>query len=553
MQNNPSKFALLNRIKRKPVPGIAVQDADAGAGASAGADADADAEVDAGADDERQQQAPPLPPRRPQTSGAETPGINRGGTGQIQRQAWNDAAPPPYEESRLADFRGGEPTPPALPRRPLPPLPGNQEQEQGEINNLGQRAPDTRRWSALPASSAAIEEPPLRRWHEAAAGRASWDGGRPSLRPDRSKGFLLPTEMAARNQNHNNNNRQPPPLGRPRRSCDKPRESIQLSPPFHITLIRRDPTHGHQWNVGSIKNASENSPKVAADGTVTVEITTPGYKKLAVDNTGLSFESLGIKIPTTVRSSMPLPPELTNRPASSNGQPDTRTSAPAAPPPPPPSGPLKFIRHLSLSLTPPPPHHNNNSHRPQLPQEIFSSLSSLSPPKLPNNNPNNPTRARGHYTFKSPWNGHCFFITSANGRSLKCRHILPGPSSSSPASSSSTTTPSSPQSSASPLGQAGYTGPPVNVAEIRFNLPAFQTPGHHHNHSGGNGGSDARLQPPFESDRLDLSLARERAGGGLFGKSAKLGKLIIEDEGLKMLDLIVAACMGVFWGYYDQA
>jgi hypothetical protein len=51
---------------------------------------------------------------------------------------------------------------------------------------------------------------------------------------------------------------------------------------------------------------------------------------------------------------------------------------------------------------------------------------------------------------------------------------------------------------------------------------------------------------------MDLSLARERAGGGMRGTSAKLGKLIIEDEGLKMLDLVVAACMGVWWGFYDQ-
>lgn len=54
-----------------------------------------------------------------------------------------------------------------------------------------------------------------------------------------------------------------------------------------------------------------------------------------------------------------------------------------------------------------------------------------------------------------------------------------------------------------------------------------------------------------DPDRLDLSLARERAGGGMRGKSAKLGKLVIEDEGIKMLDLVVAACMGVWWrGYY---
>jgi NADH dehydrogenase (ubiquinone) Fe-S protein 8 len=46
---------------------------------------------------------------------------------------------------------------------------------------------------------------------------------------------------------------------------------------------------------------------------------------------------------------------------------------------------------------------------------------------------------------------------------------------------------------------------------------------------------------------MDLTLGREHAGGGTRGKRAKLGKLIIHDEGLKMLDLVVAANIGVWW------
>jgi hypothetical protein len=57
-------------------------------------------------------------------------------------------------------------------------------------------------------------------------------------------------------------------------------------------------------------------------------------------------------------------------------------------------------------------------------------------------------------------------------------------------------------------------------------------------------------QSPEEEGRLDLGLGREKAGGGFKGHSAKLGKLIIEDEGLKMCDLVVAACMGVWWQHY---
>jgi hypothetical protein len=55
-----------------------------------------------------------------------------------------------------------------------------------------------------------------------------------------------------------------------------------------------------------------------------------------------------------------------------------------------------------------------------------------------------------------------------------------------------------------------------------------------------------------DDDRLDLSIGREKAGGGNRGKRAKLGKLIIHDEGFKMLDLVVAANMGVWWSVFDS-
>ena len=48
-------------------------------------------------------------------------------------------------------------------------------------------------------------------------------------------------------------------------------------------------------------------------------------------------------------------------------------------------------------------------------------------------------------------------------------------------------------------------------------------------------------------DRMDLSLGQEHAGGGMSGKKAKLGKLLIEHDGLQMLDLVVAANMGFWW------
>ena len=143
---------------------------------------------------------------------------------------------------------------------------------------------------------------------------------------------------------------------------------------------------------------------------------------------------------------------------------------------------------------------------------------------------------KGH-SFESPWNGICEFHTGIAGRSLKCTHT--------PASSR--------QSNQSP----------ISVSELRFNLPSSSALGFPRNQPSANSSRHSKhssvfslhsrghstSETPFSSqygakieleERMDLSLSRERAGGGFGGKYAKLGKLIVEDEGLKMLDLVVA-------------
>jgi hypothetical protein len=61
-----------------------------------------------------------------------------------------------------------------------------------------------------------------------------------------------------------------------------------------------------------------------------------------------------------------------------------------------------------------------------------------------------------------------------------------------------------------------------------------------------------RSEPDVSSGCLDLSLGQELAGGGLTGKRAKLGKLIINREGLKMMDLLVAANLSLWWRAYEK-
>lgn len=154
------------------------------------------------------------------------------------------------------------------------------------------------------------------------------------------------------------------------------------------------------------------------------------------------------------------------------------------------------------------------------------------------------------FSFCSPWGGLCQFVTGVAGRSLKCRHMR--------------------TSAHGPLDT-------VSVSELRFNLPSSTALGspasksplpeaarrsnrlsyfHRRQQSSLDWREDARL-PVADSevdadDRLDLSLGREHAGGGFGGKQAKLGKLIIEHEGLQMLDLIVAANMALWWKVYDK-
>ena len=159
------------------------------------------------------------------------------------------------------------------------------------------------------------------------------------------------------------------------------------------------------------------------------------------------------------------------------------------------------------------------------------------------------------YILKSPWGGICEFTT---GRSFKCKHSY--------ASSKS-------------IFKPGMLS--AQVSELRFNLPSPKTVGstasrsmvsgpsrkatrsslfaHQHGRRSSssfeakNTQGSKHLAPNVELEKsLDLSLGQEHAGGGFGGKQAKLGKLIVEKEGLQMLDLIVAANMALWWQVYER-
>jgi hypothetical protein len=111
-------------------------------------------------------------------------------------------------------------------------------------------------------------------------------------------------------------------------------------------------------------------------------------------------------------------------------------------------------------------------------------------------------------------------------------------------------------------------GGAMPLSELRFNLPSrelFKTPegreevktqiqGHFNkllqrfdNRNEHSDEDDGTVSP------FDVNLGKEKAGGGKHGKRAKLGKLIIYPDGLKMIDLVVAANMGVWWGAWERS
>ncbi|KAL8804523.1 MAG: hypothetical protein Q9182_002531 [Xanthomendoza sp. 2 TL-2023] len=168
--------------------------------------------------------------------------------------------------------------------------------------------------------------------------------------------------------------------------------------------------------------------------------------------------------------------------------------------------------------------------------------------KRPKQSPEDRSSRTKGYGFYSPWNGTCEFSSGVTGNALKCKHTAPEQGS-----------------------------PAMTVSELRFNLPSSgdlgsaspnvqRSPerpgcGKRSSYFLSKPGSEALSTETFDPTQtnieegdghFDLSLGQEKAGGGFGGKQAKLGKLIIEPEGLKMLDLIVAANMGLWWKAYEK-
>jgi hypothetical protein len=339
----------------------------------------------------------------------------------------------------------------------------------------------------------------------------------------------------------------PPPLpARPGSAPSNPRpETIT-----QLTLIRRDPASSAQWNVANItdppvfeagsseRRNSMTSQRIKKSGQpLYIEIDSPGYAK---------FTSRADEPPASPTSSTP---SLTYASSTSGSIQNEHI--------------FKRRMWMEGSLFDGKP----SGHRKAVSTDVTNTPSNLRPSfdvdarRSSEFSLQSPTtglsrdpvmnsisidgdRKRSHtkgYTLMSPWNGRCEF-SAGMGNSLKCRHSLPK--------------------------YAGDTSQPIVVSELRFNLPgggplatavpsnpATDSSGRRRSrflHPGKHLRQSASIDATRSQSNLDLSLGQELAGGGFAGKQAKLGKLIIEDEGLKMMDLIVAANMGLWWRAYEK-
>lgn len=377
---------------------------------------------------------------------------------------------------------------------------------------------------------------------------------------------------------------------------------------FSITLIRRDPYSGAQWNVGTIygQPTSDEAQNRRSKGAKKpyfdmVHLTTPGY------NYFRNSPATGYNAETMTEFSTPV--GVSRRAEISPVQ--HRSD----------SGFSRQIRMEGSSFWGRSSAHKRSqsdysAERASPRDNDFTRDASLDGLNSSSNDNMltgvGESRSKG-YVFQSPWGGWCKFSTGSGGRTLRCKHSLPAPISARTAGDFTSTA-----------------QPPSIVSELRFNLPssAILTPStatatkrssvdsgrfnisklgqirnklSHDKTSTSNRPalpprpnptsyaamypSDDEVAPPLpprsaatsqlrpgcqqtplfppsntqlepdlsysdegdEDDRLNLSIGREKAGGGNRGKRAKLGKLIIHDEGFKMLDLAVAANMAIWW------
>ncbi|KAG7118562.1 hypothetical protein HYQ44_005705 [Verticillium longisporum] len=360
-----------------------------------------------------------------------------------------------------------------------------------------------------------------------------------------------------------------PPL--PERPAPRPRErtrSRSPSPikyhnttatPYTLHIIRRDPNTGHQWNIGRV---SSSQLETSLD---------ESYSYTSYDPAGLSTQDQRRKANTPqpdINITLETSGYAKFRGMPSRQSPDAIGRTSASPPRADDREPgfkrLVFMTYTKswtagirekLSAM-----NDKDAQQQQQPRHTrtkstvsatsATSTNSVDSDSAPITRPGLGLRPKG-YMFESPWGGLCQFRTGNGGRSVKLRHALSGRSGGYNPLVPGTASEQIEAAAAMIMGAA-------DVSELRFNLPGREL-----FHQGKEeamarkqeiAGHLGRLMrgTGADEDTDALALGREKAGGGNRGKRAKLGKLIVSGEGMKMLDLVVAANIGVWWGAWEK-
>ncbi|KAL6923937.1 hypothetical protein ACHAPO_006629 [Fusarium lateritium] len=337
----------------------------------------------------------------------------------------------------------------------------------------------------------------------------------------------------------------PPPNRKNHSRSPSPKKSYEGKQPFKLALIRRDPSTGNQWNVGHISSFQTDAPPPDQDDANPLFTSVPPVAQ--PPNAGnppinVHIETLGYGkfrgMPT--RRSFDAGPGMDTTQPKDGGVVMSRQVA------------MGYAKSWTTNWREMLQDGAGRGHGRQGSVGSVDSVEASSPvePAI-SMQPGPGLRPRG-YIFTSPWNGRCEFRTGAAGRSLRCYHILHDDRSNNPLAELN-------------QGQVQGGGGGMAMSELRFNLPTAelfksaegreevktQLQGHFNKLLGRderNDTYDDGMVSPF-----DINLGKEKAGGGNRGKRAKLGKLIIYPDGLKMLDLLVSANMGLWWQAWEKS
>ncbi|KAK6821822.1 hypothetical protein PG987_014647 [Apiospora arundinis] len=365
--------------------------------------------------------------------------------------------------------------------------------------------------------------------------------------------------------------------------------------PFSLTIIRRDPSTGQQWNIGQVASYQLEHPEMFVEDrhipspSINIHLEAAGYNKfrgmpmsLANFDIGALRGSLDAMRPGSASSKQV--PSIHNLSINNAMEPPASKAAAFH----------GFERQVKMAYGPSWTANIRNAFRrldskdgdlPTSPGKTFGHSRDTSATSVGSyggdfdggeapiiTTPGQGLKPRG-YMFMSPWHGKCEFRTTSGGRGLQCRHILPGTGGAyNPlVDGGGGDGPTSPSGGRSRKGSVARSNI-QEISELRFNLPSAELFGkppadqqhQAHLHEGRermrdrifnqmtNKTEDDLDDYEYEYQGYDMTLGKEKAGGGNRGKRAKMGKLIIAEDGLKMLDLVVAANVGIWWCVWER-